>query len=79
MAAANQNYLDNYIKDYTFDEKEEKTYYQQHLYNSHLSSQAASQPKPNIDELKKVWDAYKRIEQPDHLNIKLFPHQLVSV
>jgi SNF2 family DNA or RNA helicase len=81
MAAANSNYLDHYIQDYTFDEKEEKSYYQQHLYNnysSYLPSQPAP-PKANIEDLKKVWNAYKRIEQPDHLNITLFPHQLVSV
>jgi len=28
---------------------------------------------------KKLWDSYPRIPQPDKLNIKLFPHQLVSV
>lgn len=28
---------------------------------------------------KKLWDSYQKIDQPKHLNIKLFPHQLVSV
>lgn len=28
---------------------------------------------------KKQWDSYPRIPQPENLNIKLFPHQLVSV
>ena len=28
---------------------------------------------------KKLWDSYPRIPQPENLNIKLFPHQLVSV
>ena len=28
---------------------------------------------------KKMWDSYPRISHPEKLNIKLFPHQLVSV
>jgi len=28
---------------------------------------------------RKIWDSYPRISQPEKLNIKLFPHQLVSV
>ena len=33
----------------------------------------------NIEEMKKIWDTYNRIEQPENLSIKLFPHQLVSI
>ena len=32
-----------------------------------------------LEELKKVWDKYERVEQPADLSIKLFPHQLVSI
>jgi hypothetical protein len=35
--------------------------------------------KNDNDIQKKIWDSYKRIEQPKELRIKLFPHQLVSV
>jgi len=28
---------------------------------------------------KNIWDSFNRIEQPEELSIKLFPHQLVSV
>ena len=84
--ANNSNYLDNYIQDFTFDEKEEQKYYQNHLYNSYLHPQSQSQPQPQpklevqkLEELKKIWDTYKRIEQPEHLKISLFSHQLVSI
>jgi SNF2 family DNA or RNA helicase len=35
----------------------------------------------NDDLVRKkiIWDSFKRIEQPEELSIKLFPHQLVSV
>jgi SNF2 family DNA or RNA helicase len=41
---------------------------------------AAPAPSPaKYEELKKTWDAYPKIEQPEDLQITLFPHQLVSV
>lgn len=32
-----------------------------------------------LENQKKIWDSYARIEQPKNLNINLFPHQLVSI
>jgi hypothetical protein len=31
------------------------------------------------DEKIKLWESYKKVEQPEGLDIKLFPHQLVSI
>lgn len=39
-------------------------------------------PQPSIqklEEMKKIWESYPRVEQPKDLKVKLFPHQLVSV
>ena len=33
----------------------------------------------SLNENQALWDSYPRIPQPTDLNIKLFPHQLVSV
>lgn len=32
-----------------------------------------------LENRKKEWDLYPKIQQPDYLNINLFPHQLVSI
>jgi superfamily II DNA or RNA helicase len=32
-----------------------------------------------LEEKIKIWESYKKVEQPKGLKIKLFPHQLVSV
>lgn len=32
-----------------------------------------------IENMKKIWEKYPRVEQPQDLNLKLFPHQLVTV
>ena len=32
-----------------------------------------------LENQQKMWDSYQKIDQPKNLNIKLFPHQLVSV
>lgn len=32
-----------------------------------------------LEQKTKLWDSYKKVEQPKGLNIKLFPHQLASI
>ena len=32
-----------------------------------------------LAKMKQEWDKYERVEQPENLSIKLFPHQLVSI
>lgn len=64
-----------------FDEKEEKII--ENINLDHSSQRLNMINFINDDDLfenqKKMWDSYKKIDQPKHLNINLFPHQLVSV
>jgi len=60
------------------------THYPPNPYSIYNRSQPP-QPKEEVltdeqlTELKKQWSEYKRVEQPTDLDIKLFPHQLVSI
>lgn len=52
-----------------FDEKEEKI----------IENRNIITDDDPLESQKKKWDSYEKIDQPKNLNIKLFPHQLVSI
>lgn len=62
---------------YNFDEKETIRTSSINLDNERRS--VIISDDDYAESQKKLWDSYPRIPQPDKLNIKLFPHQLVSV
>jgi hypothetical protein len=67
-----------------FDEKEEKVIENINFDENSKKIESASKSRLIIDEdfletQKKLWDSYLKIDQPNNLKIKLFPHQLVSV
>jgi len=53
------------------DEKDEK--------DSVLDNINQDDYNTEIIRKKMIWDSYQRVEQPEELSIKLFPHQLVSI
>lgn len=64
-----------------FDEKEEKI-----IENINLDDSSQRRSTINIindddflENQQKMWDSYQKIDQPKNMNIKLFPHQLVTV
>ncbi len=73
----------------TLDEKNDRPSYVAFPYTPSrmISSAPQTRAKPQEPEIseekmaeyKKIWAAYPRVEQPEDLSIRLFPHQLVTV
>lgn len=85
-------YLEKYLSDFAVSNQDEETMISnaiiasQQDYLAQRSQTSSSSSAATINEVvipteeeKKLWFSYKRIEQPKDLNIKLFPHQLVTV
>jgi hypothetical protein len=78
------NYMERYINDYDFNDNEyinsssSSSSSSLSGYNLYNQEQLLTTPKLTNEKIK-LWESYKKVEQPDGLNIKLFPHQLVSI
>lgn len=62
-----------------FDEKDEKLIENINFEDSYNINRRIISDDDFLENQKKIWDSYLKIDQPKYLNIKLFPHQLVSV
>jgi SNF2 family DNA or RNA helicase len=90
--AQNPSFIDKYLQDVSFDDEDTFIHSNpvvidpyRYMYPSSVSSSSSLsllndyERKQKEIDLKIRWDSYKKIDQPKDLNIKLFPHQLVSV
>lgn len=48
-------------------------------YNNNNNESKENISKEELERLKKVWEKYPKVEQPQDLKLELFPHQLVTV